>query len=33
MWQRLNEVLLAKLDADARLDQSTAVVGSSHVRA
>ncbi len=33
VWQRLHEVLLAELNAAARLDWSRAVVGSSHVRA
>lgn len=33
VWQRLHEVLLAELNAAARLDWSRAVVDSSHVRA
>ncbi len=33
VWQRLHEVLLAELNAAARLDRSRAVVDSSHVRA
>lgn len=33
VWQRLHEVLLAELNAAARLDWSTCVVDSSHVRA
>lgn len=33
VWQRLHEVLLAELNAVARLDWSRAVVDSSHVRA
>ncbi|KQX51067.1 transposase [Streptomyces sp. Root66D1] len=33
VWQRLHEVLLAELNAAARLDWSWAVVDSSHVRA
>ncbi|QYA98884.1 IS5 family transposase [Streptomyces anulatus] len=33
VWQQLHEVLLAELNAAARLDWSRAVVDSSHVRA
>ena len=33
VWQRLHEVLLAELNAAARLDWSRCVVDSSHVRA
>ncbi|MGW7283636.1 IS5 family transposase [Streptomyces sp. NPDC054844] len=33
VWQRLHEVLLAELNAAARLDWSRAVVDSSHIRA
>ncbi|KPL30685.1 transposase [Streptomyces anulatus] len=33
VWQQLYEVLLAELNAAARLDWSRAVVDSSHVRA
>lgn len=33
VWQQLREVLLAELNAAARLDWSRAVVDSSHVRA
>lgn len=33
VWQRLHEVLLAELNAAARLDRSCCVVDSSHVRA
>ncbi|MFI0738736.1 IS5 family transposase [Streptomyces sp. NPDC021100] len=33
LWQRLHEVLLAELNAAARLDRSRCVVDSSHVRA
>jgi hypothetical protein len=33
VWQRLQEVLLAKLQAADALDFSRAVVDSSHVRA
>lgn len=33
VWQRLHEVLLAELNAAARLDWSRAVVDPSHVRA
>lgn len=33
VWQRLHEVLLAELNAAARLDWSRAAVDSSHVRA
>jgi transposase len=33
VWQRLHEVLLAELNAAARLDWSRAVVDSGHVRA
>lgn len=33
IWQQLHEVLLAELNAAARLDWSRAVVDSSHVRA
>lgn len=33
MWQQLHEVLLAELNAAARLDWSRAVVDSSHVQA
>ncbi|MDQ0988697.1 transposase [Streptomyces sp. V2I9] len=33
VWQQLHEVLLAELNAAARLDRSRAVVDSSHVRA
>ncbi len=33
VWQRLHEILLAELNAAARLDRSRCVVDSSHVRA
>ncbi len=33
VWQRLHEILLAELNAAARLDWSRCVVDSSHVRA
>jgi transposase len=33
VWQRLHEVLLAKLHAADRIDWSRAVIDSSHVRA
>jgi transposase len=33
VWQRLHEVLLAELNAAAKLDWSRCVVDSSHVRA
>ncbi|MET8395154.1 MULTISPECIES: IS5 family transposase [Streptomyces] len=33
VWQRLHEILLAELNAAARLDRSCCVVDSSHVRA
>ena len=33
VWQRLHEVLLAKLDEADRIDWSRAVIDSSHVRA
>lgn len=33
VWQQLHEVLLAELNAAARLDWSRSVVDSSHVRA
>ncbi|OEV16885.1 transposase [Streptomyces nanshensis] len=33
VWQQLHEVLLAELNAAARLDWSRAVIDSSHVRA
>ncbi len=33
VWQRLHEILLAELNAAARLDWSRCVVDSSHIRA
>jgi transposase len=33
VWQQLHEVLLAELNASAKLDWSRTVVDSSHVRA
>ena len=33
VWQRLHELLLAKLNAAERIDWSRAVIDSSHVRA
>jgi hypothetical protein len=33
VWQQLHELLLAELNAAGALDWSTAVTGSSHVRA